>query len=91
MKRLHFSQLQVLEHHGSAMAIAQDVVAVWFCVWTCAGFCHLQLLSLSRLCKEEVVAGADRTKSAAVLCLSPLGFSFSCPSVIVMGLWGPAT
>ena len=43
-------------------AVAWDIAVRWFCVWMCAGLCHLQLLPPSRLCEEEVVAGAGWTE-----------------------------
>lgn len=49
-------------------------------MWMCAGLCHLQLLPLSRLCEEEVVAGACQTeqvRSWAVLV--PAGFFSPVP------------
>lgn len=62
MKQLYFSRLQVLKCCGSAWAVARAIGVRWFCVWTCAGLCRLQLLPLSRLCEEEVVAGVGRTE-----------------------------
>lgn len=42
--------------------IAPAIAVRWFCVWTCAGLCHLQLPPPSRLWEEEVVAGAGWTE-----------------------------